>query len=47
MTDQQFPSDWHCDQCGEVAVEATYEEAPRCDNPACPFYRSIIPNYIH
>jgi len=39
-------SDWNCERCGQPAVEGL-DEVPRCQNKACPYYESVVPNYLH
>jgi hypothetical protein len=46
---QIVESEWICgapDGCGEPALEGP-DEVPRCANPRCNYYGSVVPNYRH
>jgi hypothetical protein len=39
------PSDYCCSQCRHTAHDE--DGVPYCAYPPCPFYKTIIPNFIH
>lgn len=39
-------SEWNCSGCGRPAVDDTLG-VPGSMEPSCPYFFSIVPNYLH
>ena len=39
-------SEWNCGHCGKPADDDA-DGVPHCVEPSCPYFFSIIPNFLH